>query len=222
MGLRGPAHPSQCKWKTLGCGSEYQNKGGILFCCYIHRNTCSMNKMMAPEHVRVCTAFIMCMYLSVRCALHVSAHMWFLHVASNVYLMWPCPAVCRDITTSDLCQCSWMVSIYWLYPSGWPRRSLPIQAVCWAVPTALLRFSYSTQHVLFITCCHELSKAAMTNAAFLFMKRSCWPHTSNHDYHPQLTASAVQKKLPAQQERHEYKEWSDLCIYHITTYSFPL
>lgn len=98
-------------------------------------------------------------------------------------------------------------------PPADPEDLCRFRLSVWAIPTALLRFSYSTQHVLFITCCHELSKAAMTNAAFLFMKRSCWPHTSNHHYHPQSTASAVQKKkkkkkLPASQERHGYKEWS--------------
>lgn len=49
---------------------------------------------------------------------------------------------------------------------------------------ALLWFSYSIQHVLFITCCHGLSEAAVTNAAFLFMERPCWRHSSNRHYRP--------------------------------------
>lgn len=153
-----------------------------------------MNKTVGHVHVHLCfafsVAFIMCIYFLV--CLHVSAHKWSLHVASNVYLMWPGPVVCLGITASDPCQCSWIISIRGFYPSSWPRGSLPFQTVCRAIPTALLRFSYSTRHVLFITCCHELSKAAMTNAAFLFMKRSCWPHTSNRHYHPRLTALHLQ------------------------------
>lgn len=76
--------------------------------------------------------------------LHVSVHKWLLHVASNVYLMWPGPVVCLGITASDPCQCAWIVSTWGFYPSSWPRGSLPFQTVCWAIPTALLRFSYST------------------------------------------------------------------------------
>lgn len=49
---------------------------------------------------------------------------------------------------------------------------------------ALLWFSYSIQHVLFITCCHGLSEAAVTNAAFPFMERLCWRHNSNRQFVP--------------------------------------
>lgn len=55
----------------------------------------------------------------------------------------------------------------------------------------LLWFSYSVQHVLFITCCHGLSEAAVTNVAFLFMEWPCWRHTSNHHHHP--VPSALRK-----------------------------
>lgn len=54
----------------------------------------------------------------------------------------------------------------------------------------LLWFSYSIQHVLFITCCHGLSEVAVTNAAFLFMERPCWRHTSNCHYRPVPSALA--------------------------------
>lgn len=71
MGLHELAHPSQCKRKTVGCRFKYQNIAGILFCCCIHTNTCSMNKIVAQAHVRLCFAFtialIMCIYFSVRC-----------------------------------------------------------------------------------------------------------------------------------------------------------
>lgn len=101
------------------------------------------------------------------------------------HVAWPC------CLSGHYRICSWIVSTQGFYPSSWPRRSLPFQTVCRAFPTALLRFSYSTRHVLFITCCHGLSKATMTNAAFLFMKRPCWRHTSNHHYHPVLCTCKI-------------------------------
>lgn len=65
MGLHEPAHPSQCKWKTVGCRFKNQTIAGIFFCNYILTNTCSMNKTVAHAHVHV--YFTLCIFFSVRC-----------------------------------------------------------------------------------------------------------------------------------------------------------
>lgn len=156
-----------------------------------------MNKTVAQTHVHVCFAFTNCIHevhtsLCAVC-LPVSVHKGFLHVASNVYLMWPGPVVVWALLP--------LIAVNAL---GWSPFKGFIPP---ADPEDLFRFRlsvrpsqqprcgsfYSALHVLFITCCHELSKAAMTNAAFLFMNLTCWPHISNHHYPPQLTASAVKK-----------------------------
>lgn len=169
--------PQRAQMKTVGCKFKYK------LCCYIHAKTC-MNKTTLRFALSI--AFIMCIYFSAWC-LHVPAHKWFLHVGLNGYLMCPGSVVCLGIAASVLGSSPPMG----FYPSSWPRRSLPIQTVCWAFLTVLLRSSYSTRHVLFIICCHELSEATMKNAAFLFMKRPCWRQTSNHHYHPVLCTCTI-------------------------------
>lgn len=104
-----------------------------------------------------------------------SVHQWFLHVVSNVYLMWSGSTVCWGITASHLCQCSWIVSIWSFYPfNSWPRRSLPIQASHPHSPAAglLLNTPYVIHPML-----SWAVRNSMTNAAFLFMKQSFQPHT---------------------------------------------
>lgn len=109
--------------------------------------------------------------------LHVLVQKRFLHAASDVYLMWPSPVVCLCIIASDPCQCFLdrlhvrvlSLQLTQKYLHCFTPSARHFQQPCCG--------SYSTQHVLFITGCHELSEAAMTNAAFLFMKWSCWPQT---------------------------------------------
>lgn len=223
MGLRGPAHPSQCKWKTLGCGSEYQNIGGILFCCYIHRNTCSMNKIMAPEHVRVCVLHSLCACICLCGVLYMCRptcdfcmwHLMFtscgpallfvgtlLHLISVSALGWsPFTGFIPPADPEDLCRFRLSVG-----PSPQPCcGSLTQHSMCYSSHVVMSCQKQPWQMLLFCLWNDHVGLTLQTTIII----RSRLP-------------ALCKKKLPAQQERHEYKEWSDLCIYHITTYSFPL
>lgn len=70
---------------------------------------------------------------------------------------------------------------FWSFQLTQRISSVPLM-VWWALLTPLLWFSYSIQHVVFITCCHELSEAAVTNVAFLYVGRPRWRHTPNRHY----------------------------------------
>lgn len=95
-GLRVLVHPSQCKWKTVGCRFKYQN---ICFVAiFIHAIWIKLH--WSVFCIQYCIHYVH-IFLCVVC-LHVSAHKWFLHVGSNVYLMWPGPVVCLGITASAL------------------------------------------------------------------------------------------------------------------------
>lgn len=83
MGLHALAHPSQCKWKTVGCRFKHQTIEGILFCSYIH--TSSMNKLVTQGQVCVYFAFtttsVMCIYFSLRCVCMCQS--------TSDFCMWP-------------------------------------------------------------------------------------------------------------------------------------
>lgn len=68
------------------------------------------------------------------------------------------------------------------------------------------------RHVLFITCCHGLSEATMTNAAFLLMKRPCWRRTSNRHYHLFVGKSARRKIFKYCWEKTRRKAWASLDV----------